>query len=85
MAIAVGQLASEPGGTAAAEVLNRLLTNVVAAPGDARFRRVRLTNPRIQSAVVDVAGGLELLLACGFQVLFEDAVAVDAAEPCSEG
>jgi UBX domain-containing protein 6 len=74
-------------------VLSRLLSNVVAAPGDPRFRRVRLTNPRIQSAVVDVAGGLELLLACGFEVVFEEAAATadaagvssSAAEPQSEG
>ncbi|KAL4859965.1 Plant UBX domain-containing protein 2 [Chlorella vulgaris] len=39
---------------------------------DAKFRRLRLTNPRIQEAVVDVSGGLEPLLACGFEVVFEE-------------
>lgn len=73
VSVAVGQLASEPAGAAAAEVLAKLLGNIVAAPADPKFRRVRLTNPRIQSAVVDVGGGLELLLACGFEIVFEEA------------
>jgi len=33
--------------------------------------RVRLTNPKVQSAVVDTEGGVELLIACGFQIVFE--------------
>ena len=68
----MGQLASDPAGRTAAEVLGRLLSNITAAPADPKFRRLRLSNPRIQAAVVDVSGGVELLLACGFEVVFEE-------------
>jgi len=37
-----------------------------------KFRKVRLANPKIQAAVVDLPGNLHLLLAVGFQ-LTEDA------------
>lgn len=89
--MAVGQLASDPAGPAAAEVLGKLLANIAAAPAEPKFRRLRLTNPRIQSAVVDVSGGVELLLACGFEVVFEEGAqaaggqAADAAEAATEG
>ena len=48
-------------GGEAAEVLQKLLRNVLAAPDDAKYRRLRLSNRRIQQAVVDVSGGVELL------------------------
>lgn len=38
----------------------------------AKFRRVRLANPKIKSAVVDVNGGLDLMMALGFQLFEED-------------
>jgi hypothetical protein len=48
-------------GREATEVLQRVLRNILAAPGEAKYRRLRLRNKRIQEAVVDVAGGVELL------------------------
>lgn len=48
-------------GGEAAEVLQKLLRNILAAPGEAKYRRLRLSNKRIQEAVVDVSGGVELL------------------------
>ncbi|KAL4425645.1 hypothetical protein ABPG75_009661 [Micractinium tetrahymenae] len=69
---AVAQLGSDPEGAAAAAVLARLLGNVAAAPNDPRFRRLRLGNPRI-AAVAHANGGIELLLACGFEIHFEEA------------
>lgn len=48
-------------GGVAAEVLQKLLRNVLAAPDEAKYRRLRLSNRRIQQAVVDVSGGVELL------------------------
>jgi hypothetical protein len=81
VSVAAGQLRSDPAGATAAEVLCRLLSNIVGSPGEAKYRRVRLSNPRIQAAVVEVGGGVELLLACGFDILFEEAVASgEAAE-----
>eukprot|EP00899_Mesostigma_viride_P024256 jgi/Mesvir1/5014/Mv13899-RA.1 len=59
-------------------VLSRLLGNVVAHPGDDKYRTLRLGNARIRTAVVEVAGGLELLQALGFQVAFRP-VASEAA------
>lgn len=85
MAVATAQLASEPAGAAAAAVLGRLLGNILDSPNDPKFRRVRLSNARIQSAVVDVGGGLELLLACGFDVVFEEAPAPAADGQGSSG
>lgn len=42
-------------------MLQKLLRNILAAPGEAKYRRLRLSNKRIQEAVVDVSGGVELL------------------------
>ena len=80
MSVAVAQLASDPAGPAAAEVLGRLLANISASPSEAKFRRLRLSNPRISSAVVDVSGGVELLLACGFEVVFEEGAAATSEQ-----
>lgn len=76
---AVAQLASDPHAEAAAEVLARLLRNVLGSPGEAKFRRVRLANPRIQAAVVDTHGGVETLLAAGFEIVFEEAAQEDGS------
>ena len=73
MALAASQLASDPSGAAAAEVLSRLLGNVLGSPAEPKFRRVRLSNPKIAAAVVEASGGVELLLACGFEIVFEEA------------
>lgn len=85
VSVSVAQLASDPAGTAAAEVLGRLLANITASPSEAKFRRLRLSNPRIQSAVVDVSGGVELLLACGFEVVFEEGAALPATSEQAAG
>ena len=37
-----------------------------------KFRRVRLSNPKIQSSIVNVPGAVEVLLACGFHLTEED-------------
>lgn len=34
-----------------------------------KYRRVRLSNPKIQSAVVSMQGGLDLMFACGFELV----------------
>jgi len=59
------------GDVSACQVLIRLLSNIIQNPEDAKYRRIRLTNPKIKTAVVDVDGALELLLACGFQIVTE--------------
>jgi PUB domain len=38
----------------------------------AKFRRVRLSNAKIKAAIVDLNGGLDLMMAFGFQLVEED-------------
>lgn len=40
--------------------------NVACSPKEEKFRRIKLTNKTIQSAVVEVPGAVELLLALGW-------------------
>ncbi|KAL1556537.1 plant UBX domain-containing protein 2 [Salvia divinorum] len=50
------------------EVLIRLLRNVVKEPENAKFRRIRMENPKIKEAIADVPGGVELLECIGFEL-----------------
>ncbi|EIE24119.1 hypothetical protein COCSUDRAFT_47147 [Coccomyxa subellipsoidea C-169] len=58
---------------AASEVLGKVLRNILADPSEAKYRRLRLGNKRIQETIVDVSGGVALLQACGFELIFEEA------------
>ena len=42
-------------------LLTRLFVNILRDPLDTKYRRIRLGNPKIQAAIVDADGGLELL------------------------
>ncbi|KAI8113313.1 hypothetical protein M9435_003317 [Picochlorum sp. BPE23] len=57
----------------------KILSNILATPEDEKVRKLRLQNPKIQSCIVDVHGGMELLLGCGFEVVFEPASSDDAS------
>jgi hypothetical protein len=37
-----------------------------------KYRRVRLSNPKIQSAIVAMQGGLDLMFSCGFELVEEN-------------
>ncbi|KAK6146739.1 hypothetical protein DH2020_020608 [Rehmannia glutinosa] len=50
------------------EVLMRLLKNVVKEPENAKFRKIRMGNPKIKEAIGDVPGGVELLECVGFEL-----------------
>ncbi|XP_050234489.1 plant UBX domain-containing protein 2 [Mercurialis annua] len=50
------------------EVVLRLFRNIVKEPENAKFRRVRMSNPKIREAVSEVAGGVELLEFVGFEL-----------------
>lgn len=52
----------------AMEVLIRILRNVVKEPENAKFRKIRMGNPKIKEAITDVAGGVELLECTGFEL-----------------
>ncbi|CAM0951291.1 unnamed protein product [Alopecurus aequalis] len=64
---AAAYLAGNPP-AAAVEVAKKLLGNLLKEPGNDKYRRVRLGNPRIKEAVADREGGLELLEAAGFTI-----------------
>lgn len=49
----------------------RLLGNVLREPGNEKFRRIRMGNPKIKEAVGDVKGGVELLESVGFRMSVE--------------
>ena len=66
MAAALAVLAEAEGGAGAAKTLVTLIKNLVATPGNAKFRRVRVTNPKIRSALLDVPGGEDFLRVLGF-------------------
>jgi len=66
---AAAYLAADPPPPAASvEVVKRLLGNLLREPGNDKFRKVRLSNPRIKEALADRDGGVELLEAVGFTV-----------------
>lgn len=52
-------------------VLLRVLGNIAVNPGEPKFRRLRMSNAKVQAAVVDTSGGLELLRGVGFDLEFE--------------
>ena len=56
-------------GAPAISILTRLLRNIVNSPQEAKYRRLRLQNPKIKDAVVEIAGGIELLQVRRLQVL----------------
>ncbi|XP_043707241.1 plant UBX domain-containing protein 2 isoform X2 [Telopea speciosissima] len=50
------------------EVVLKLLRNIIKEPTNAKFRRIRMSNPKIREAVGAVAGGIELLEYVGFRL-----------------
>ncbi|KAF5750127.1 putative Plant UBX domain-containing protein 2 [Tripterygium wilfordii] len=49
-------------------VVIRLLRNIVREPENVKFRKIRMSNPKIREAVGEVVGGIELLEFVGFQL-----------------
>ncbi|XP_016482625.1 plant UBX domain-containing protein 2 [Nicotiana tabacum] len=50
------------------EVVIKLLKNIVKEPENAKFRKIRMGNPKIKGAIGDVVGGVELLEFVGFEL-----------------
>lgn len=50
------------------EVVMKLLKNIVKEPANAKFRKIRMGNPKIKEAIGDVVGGVELLEFVGFEL-----------------
>lgn len=68
----VGGFLSGKLGDGSIEVFVRLLGNIVKEPENEKFRRIRMSNPKIREAIGDVAGGIELLEFVGFELREEN-------------
>ena len=64
-------LSSDPHCSTSVQIIHRILSNILTNPVEVKYRKVRLNNPKIQTAIVDTHGGVELILACGFVIVFE--------------
>jgi PUB domain len=64
--------------TSAISILSKLIVNATTKGQGAdeetaaKFRKVRLENPKIKAAVVDVSGSLDLMMLVGFQLLDDE-------------
>mmetsp|Transcript_9800 Transcript_9800/g.17631 ORF Transcript_9800/g.17631 Transcript_9800/m.17631 type:complete len:417 (-) Transcript_9800:134-1384(-) len=68
---AIAVLVSGGEGTPTAATLRKVLGNISSDPQNEKFHRLRMGNPKVQETVTGVPGGLELLVAAGFDVVFE--------------
>ena len=68
----IGAFVSGKPSEGSVEVVLKLLRNVVREPESAKFRRIRMSNPKIREAIGEVAGGVELLEFVGFELKEED-------------
>ncbi|OMO60677.1 hypothetical protein CCACVL1_23962 [Corchorus capsularis] len=66
--VCVGSFLSGKPPEGSVEVVLRLLRNIVKEPGNDKFRKIRMSNPKIREAVGEVAGGVELLELVGFKL-----------------
>jgi len=69
---AVARVAAHADAEASAGLLLRIVGNALNDPGEPKYRRVRLANPKIAAAVLDVDGGVDVLERAGFRLAFED-------------
>ncbi|KAJ4972986.1 hypothetical protein NE237_006160 [Protea cynaroides] len=70
--VCVGAFLSGKPSEGSVEVVLKLLRNIIKEPNNAKFRRIRMSNPKIREAVGAVAGGVELLEYVGFRLQEED-------------
>ncbi|KAB2624216.1 UBX domain-containing protein 6 [Pyrus ussuriensis x Pyrus communis] len=68
----IGTFASGNPAAGSVEVVLRLLRNIVKEPENVKFRRIRMSNPKIREAIGEVVGGIELLEFVGFELKEED-------------
>ena len=70
--ICIGTYMSEKPSEGSVEVVLKLLKNIVKEPENVKFRKLRMSNPKIKEAVGDVAGGIELISFVGFELREEN-------------
>ncbi|XP_072973717.1 plant UBX domain-containing protein 2 [Typha angustifolia] len=68
IAMRVGEFLAAGPDEAAVEVVRKLLGNLAKDPGNEKFRRIRMGNPKIREAIGDGKGGLEVFECVGFRV-----------------
>lgn len=54
------------------EIVLKLLKNIVREPENSKFRKIRLSNPKIKEAIGEAVGGVELLEFVGFKLQEDD-------------
>ncbi|KAI5388348.1 hypothetical protein KIW84_074151 [Lathyrus oleraceus] len=59
--IFVGDYVSENLSEESVDIVLKLLMNIVKEPENAKFRKIRLSHPKIKEVVAKVSGGIELL------------------------
>ncbi|XP_038875871.1 plant UBX domain-containing protein 2 [Benincasa hispida] len=50
------------------DIVLKLLSNIVREPENSKFRKIRLSNPKIKEAIGEAVGGVELLEFVGFKL-----------------
>ena len=54
------------------DLIAKLLKNVAVNPSEEKYRRIRLSNPKIKALVADEEGGLQAMLSLGWEQDPED-------------
>ncbi|XP_058776222.1 plant UBX domain-containing protein 2-like [Vicia villosa] len=70
--ICVGSYVSGNPSEGSVDIVLKLLRNIVREPENVKFRKIRLSNPKIKEAVAEVSGGVELLGFLGFELKEEN-------------
>lgn len=58
--------------TASLEVISKLLRNTAVNPSEEKYRRIRLTNPKVKALIAEEKGAVQSLLALGWERDAED-------------
>ncbi|KAL8142072.1 hypothetical protein V2J09_015104 [Rumex salicifolius] len=70
--VRVGAYVSGKPPVGSVDVVIRLLRNIIKEPENVKFRRIRMSNPKIREAVGEVTGCVELIECVGFKLVEEE-------------
>ncbi|KAK6060011.1 PUB domain protein, partial [Cooperia oncophora] len=73
-------LNKKPAREVAVETIGKYLQNIIENPGEAKYRRIRMSNKVFQERVASVKGGVQFLNAVGFKESMEPFKEGDAPE-----
>ena len=54
----------------ASDILLRFASNIINNPNEQKYRKIRLSNPIVESKLLPVSGALECLFEMGFQEVY---------------